>query len=421
MLPQTGVWCRPGTRFLIRGADVGEGMDLLIEGALWRPFWQAALQAWQHQGNRWWLLLGKGEAREMAPWSVCPPDGILRARDLLAAWLGEAASPLMATQPDRQILIAASGSLLTLARESGLLTLGPAGADHRLGADDDLGIALQRLLARRLMTPMLREPGGQDALVLRPLLPGDESAILRYCSDAALARYTLNIPHPYSPEAARDWLALSGRKAALGLGCTWALTLPQGREDEPAPLVGSLSLHWHGELAWWVGVPWQNRGLATRAASLVRAFAFEQWHLPALTARHMPGNLASGRVMEKTGMHHDGRRPDPADGALMLDHWRLDRPARLTDARKEALTPWLDDEEVVVAILHGEGVALFMAGEATGGEQTLSGLTVRRYPQAMLAPEAPGVQAHGGGALLKECGDLGLAYLRRLRQPDDGR
>ena len=203
----------------------------------------------------------------MAPWSVSPPDGILRARDLLAAWLGEAASPLMATQPDRQILIAASGSLLTLARESGLLTLGPAGADHRLGADDDLGVALQRLLARRLMTPVLREPGGQDALVLRPLLPGDESAILRYCSDAALARYTLNIPHPYSPEAARDWLALSWRKAALGLGCTWALTLPQGREDEPAPLVGTLSLHWHGELAWWVGVPWQNRGLATRAGA----------------------------------------------------------------------------------------------------------------------------------------------------------
>jgi RimJ/RimL family protein N-acetyltransferase len=267
----------------------------------------------------------------------------------------------MATQPDRQILIAASGSLLTLARESGLLTLGPAGADHRLGADDDLGVALQRLLARRLMTPVLREPGGQDALVLRPLLPGDESAILRYCSDAALARYTLNIPTPIRRR--RAGLACPERaqgcsRAGMHLGPDSA----PGAWRRARSLVGTLSLHWHGELAWWVGVPWQNRGLATRAASLVRAFAFEQWHLPALTARHMPGNLASGRVMEKTGMHHDGRRPDPADGALVLDHWRLDRPARLTDARKEVLAPWLDDEEVVVAILHGEGVALFMVG-----------------------------------------------------------
>ncbi|MDH0316880.1 GNAT family N-acetyltransferase [Aeromonas caviae] len=394
-------------------------MDLLIEGRLWQPRWQGVLQAWQHQGHRWWLLLGKGEAREMAPWAACPPNGILFARDLLAAWLEADAALLMTGEPSRQILIAGSGALLTLAKESGLITLGPRGADQTLGADEDLASALQALLARRLTTPVLRETGGQDVLVLRPLAPADESAIQHYCSDEALARYTLNIPHPYPDGAARDWLAMSGRKAALGLGRTWALTLPIG--DEPAPLLGVISLHWHGELAWWVGAPWQNRGLATRAGHLVRQFAFEQWHLPALTARHMPGNLASGRVMEKTGMHHDGRRPDPADGALVLDHWRLDRPARLTDARKEVLAPWLDDEEVVVAILHGEGVALFMVGEVTKDEQTLSGLTVRRYPQAMLAPEAPGVQAHGGGALLKECGDLGLAYLRRLRQPDDGR
>ncbi len=69
-----------------------------------------------------------------------------------------------------------------------------------------------------------------------------------------------------------------------------------------------ISLHWNGELAWWVGVPWQNRGLATRAARLVKAFAFDRLQLPVLTARHMPGNLASGRVMAKLGMRYCGRR-----------------------------------------------------------------------------------------------------------------
>lgn len=67
---------------------------------------------------------------------------------------------------------------------------------------------------------------------------------------------------------ARDWLALSWRKAALGLGWSWAITLP---EEQGAVLVGVISLHWNGELAWWVGVPWQNRGLATRAATGARA------------------------------------------------------------------------------------------------------------------------------------------------------
>ncbi|WP_429109516.1 GNAT family N-acetyltransferase [Aeromonas media] len=398
-------------------------MELLIEEALWQPCWQGALQGWQGQGNRWQLLRDRGGeqgAVTPAPWARCPPDGILSASGLLAAWLGEDESPLMTADPSRQILISASSVLLTLAKESGLLTLGPNGADVRLGADGELAAALQRLLARRLMTPVLRESGeqGTAALVLRPLQAADEPAILRYCSDAALARYTLNIPHPYPPEAARDWLAMSGRKAALGLGRTWALTLPLG--DEQAPLLGVISLHWHGELAWWVGVPWQNRGLATRAARLVRAFAFEQLRLPALTARHMPGNLASGRVMAKLGMHHCGRRPGSARQPAELDHWRLDRPPHLPDDLKGALAPWLEDDRVAVAILHedeigGQEVALFMEGAGVGGERRLpAGLTVRCHPLAWLAPEAPGVQAHGGGVLLKDRGELGLGYLLRL-------
>lgn len=398
-------------------------MELLIEEALWQPRWQGALQGWQGQGNRWQLLRGKGGeqgAVTPAPWASCPPDGILSASGLLAAWLGEDESPLMTADPSRQILISASSVLLTLAKESGLLTLGPNGADMRLGADGDLAAALQRLLARRLTTPLLREPEGaaSPALVLRPLQATDEPAILRYCSDAALARYTLNIPHPYPPEAARDWLAMSGRKAALGLGRTWALTLPPG--DEPAPLLGVISLHWHGELAWWVGVPWQNRGLATRAGRLVRAFAFEQLGLPALTARHMPGNLASGRVMAKLGMRHGGRRPGSARQPAELDHWRLDRPPHLPDGLKGALAPWLEDDRVAVAILHedeigGQEVALFMEGTEVSGELRLpAGLTVRCHPLAWLAPEAPGVQAHGGGVLLKDRGELGLGYLLRL-------
>ena len=139
------------------------------------------------------------------------------------------------------------------------------------------------------MTLVLREPGGQDALVLRPPLPGDESAILRYCSDAALARYAPQRPHLFAGGGGTG--ALSGRKAALGLGCTWALTLPQGREDEPAPWSAPSPALARG--AGMVGRrALAEQGLATRAASLVRAFAFEQWHLPALTARHMPGNLA---------------------------------------------------------------------------------------------------------------------------------
>ena len=176
--------------------------------------------------------------------------------------------------------------------------------------------------------------------------------------------------------------------------------------------------NWHGELAWWLGVPWQRRGLATRAGHLVRQFAFEQLHLPALTARHMPGNLASGRVMARLGMHHCGRWPDSAREAIELDHWRLDRAPSLPADLMARLAPLLADEQVVVAILHdesggGAALALFMAGKVTEGELTLCGLRLRRYPLARLEPDAPAMPEHGGGVLLKEQGRLGLAYLLR--------
>ena len=403
-------------------------MELLIEGGLWQPHWLGALQAWRGQGHRWQLLqikrAGHYTEGETAPWAACPPDGILSASALLAAWLDGDEAPCMGADPSRQILISASYALLTLAKESGLLTLGPLGADLTLGPGDDLTVVLQRLLARRFVIPELREPEGPDVLVLRPLRPEDEADIARYCSDAAIARYTLNIPHPYPAEAARDWLAMSGRKAALGLGWSWALTLPN--DAEVAPLIGVISLHWNGELAWWVGVPWQNLGLATRAATLVRSFAFEVAKLPALTARHLPDNLASGRVMAKLGMHYGGRCMGTDRYPVELSHWRLDRDLALPEQVRASLAPLLADPQVAVAIVHGAWargedsgeleLALFMDNADLGSERAqIAGiaLVIRRHPFAWLARSDPWQESHGGGVLLKDRGESGLDYLRR--------
>ena len=352
------------------------------------------------------------------------------ASALLAAWLDGDLPAQPARDPSRQILISGSASLLTLAREEGLLTLGPQGADLTLTAQDDLGAVLNRLLARRLTVPVLAEPASPSgpALQLRLLLARDEADVVRYCSDAALARYTLNIPHPYPPEAARDWLAGCWRKAALGLGWSWALTLPGG--EGQAPLVGVISLHWNGELAWWVGVPWQNRGLATRAARLVKVFAFERLQLPVLTARHMPGNLASGRVMAKLGMRYCGRRELSGQPPCEVSYWQLERSQTLAAPLIQQLTPLLADERVVAAILQAgveEGeprrLALFLAQpEPESGlaveplpEQESDGpLAVEYHDQEALAQAEPDQLYLYRGLLLKDHEEQGLAYLQQL-------
>lgn len=417
-------------------------MELLIERALWQPHWAPVLQAWQRQGHGWQLLQSKVD--EGLPsdtgglWSCCPPDGVCSASALLAAWLDGDLPGQQAVDPSRQILICGSASLLTLAREEGLLTLGGQGADLALTAQDDLGAVLNRLLARRLTVPVLAElpSRSEPALQLRPLLACDEAEVVRYCSDAALARYTLNIPHPYPPEAARDWLAGCWRKAALGLGWSWALTLPAG--EGQAPLVGVISLHWNGELAWWVGVPWQNRGLATRAARLVKAFAFDRLQLPVLTARHMPDNHASGRVMAKLGMRYCGRRAlsgqrqSLSQNQCEVSYWQLARSLTLAAPVERQLAPLLADERVVAAILQtqvGEGapqrLALFMTNrdEAEEGEPaaapprslgTDGPLAVEYYDQDALAQAEPEQLHLLRGLLLKDAEEQGLDYLLQL-------
>lgn len=409
-------------------------MELLIEASLWQPQWAALLQVWQQHGHRW-LLLGKEAAASLdqahLPWAICPPDNLLCPGALLAAWLDGDLLADFHADPSRQILISASTSLLTLAKEQGLLTLGPVGADLPLTAGDDLGAVLNRLLARRVMIPTLAEDSHAAGVVLRPLQAADDREIVRYCSDEALARYTLNIPHPYPPEGARDWLALSWRKAALGLGWSWAITLP---EEQGAALVGVISLHWNGELAWWVGVPWQNRGLATRAAELVKGFAFDQLQLPALTARHMPDNLASGRVMAKLGMHYRGQRHISGRQPCEVSYWRLDRALSLPAHLLDEIACWLADERIAVVIQRDPAtsdrqsangklaISLFVDETGTGQDpcrllcpphlERL--LDLHCYPAALLEQAEPDQLPHLGGVLLKDREEQGLAWLLQL-------
>ncbi|MGL6463336.1 GNAT family N-acetyltransferase [Aeromonas hydrophila] len=253
-----------------------------------------------------------------------------------------------------------------------------------------------------------------------------------WCAIAAMRRSpatpsTSPIP---TRRSARDWLAGCWRKVALGLGWSWALTLPAG--EGQAPLVGVISLHWNGELAWWVGVPWQNRGLATRAARLVKAFAFERLQLPVLTARHMPGNLASGRVMAKLGMRYCGRRELSGQPPCEVSYWQLERSQTLAAPLTRQLTPLLADERVVAAILQAGAeedeprrLALFLvqpepepeSGLAVDSlpEQEGNGpLAVEYHDQAVLAQAEPDQLYLYRGLLLKDHEEQGLDYLQQL-------
>ena len=144
-----------------------------------------------------------------------------------------------------------------------------------------------------------------ERLVLRPFEATDAAVVEALAGEADVAR-TTNLPHPYPPGGARQWIAAGHEAAAQGLRYPFAIVR---RLDDL--LVGCMALllapeHHRGELAYWIGRPYWGQGYATEAGARVVAYAFAEQGLNRVTATAVRRNRASTRVMEKLGMVHEG-------------------------------------------------------------------------------------------------------------------
>jgi RimJ/RimL family protein N-acetyltransferase len=90
--------------------------------------------------------------------------------------------------------------------------------------------------------------------------------------------------------------------------------------------------HRRAELGYLVAVEEWGNGYATEAAAAVVRFGFEALDLNRIYAFHFATNPASGNVLRKLGMHHEGRRLqhvlkwgaflDDECYAILADQWR---------------------------------------------------------------------------------------------------
>jgi len=83
------------------------------------------------------------------------------------------------------------------------------------------------------------------------------------------------------------------------------------RLRQDGKLCGGLGLHPQpqhrtAELGYWIGVPYWRKGYATEASSAVVRYGFERLNLNRIFAHHFKRNPASGRVLQKIGMRHEG-------------------------------------------------------------------------------------------------------------------
>lgn len=139
-------------------------------------------------------------------------------------------------------------------------------------------------------------------LKLRAYRENDVAELLPLIGTPEVAATTLRIAHPYSEQDAQAFFALAQDPDKLWL----AITLrADGRQ------IGGIGLrlepqHQHGELGYWLGVPYWGQGYATEAAREILRYGFQELGLHRIFASHFKHNPASGRILKKLGMRYEG-------------------------------------------------------------------------------------------------------------------
>ncbi len=143
-------------------------------------------------------------------------------------------------------------------------------------------------------------------LILRACTLADAPEIHRLAGDRDIASTTVRIPHPYEDGMAEQWIGAHQGSFDRGEEVSLAITL---RSD--GTFIGDIGLRLNladdiGEMGYWIGKPFWNQGYGTEAAGAIIKYAFGVLGINRVYAAHFKRNPASGRVMQKIGMTHEG-------------------------------------------------------------------------------------------------------------------
>jgi ribosomal-protein-alanine N-acetyltransferase len=141
-----------------------------------------------------------------------------------------------------------------------------------------------------------------ERLVLRGFTEADIPELVPLIGIREVAQNTLRIPHPYEERHAREFFGMAPKPNELRL----AITRRSNNQ-----LCGGIGLHpdndhRRAELGYWLGVPFWGNGYAAEAARSVVEYGFTHFGLNRIFASHFQGNPASGNVLRKIGMKHEG-------------------------------------------------------------------------------------------------------------------
>jgi len=142
-------------------------------------------------------------------------------------------------------------------------------------------------------------------VAIRPFKASDSGQVQALLSNANVAQMAGNIPYPYPENGAQVWIASHGAQERAGTAIIRAIvSLANGL------CVGAISidqiprgLNASGNLGYWVGEPYWNKGFCEQAGHLMMALVAKDYGIKRLVAAHRIDNPASGKVLQKLGFN----------------------------------------------------------------------------------------------------------------------
>lgn len=143
-------------------------------------------------------------------------------------------------------------------------------------------------------------------LLLAALQPEQALTLARLADEPTIAAMTAALPSPYTLEHAQAFIAETHDQYASGQTVSLGVHIQATGE-----LTGIVSLrlsmsHRSGNLGYWTGLQYQNRGYACEAAKGLLRHGFTEMNLNRIAGQCFSDNPASARVLEKCGLSYEG-------------------------------------------------------------------------------------------------------------------
>lgn len=141
--------------------------------------------------------------------------------------------------------------------------------------------------------------------ILRPWTLDDLDSLVEQANNNAIAQFMTDaFAHPYTAENGKAFIEFATKDNPIHI---FAIEIE-------AKAVGGIGIHPQGdimkknaELGYWLGEAYWSKGIISRAIPQMLDFAFKTYDITRVYARPFGTNLASQRVLEKTGFKLEAR------------------------------------------------------------------------------------------------------------------